>query len=422
MFFLNKYFGGKTIGKQKLYLIAITIIWTIFCKGFSFSYWNNNLNYIEFIFVLFVLFYTFATWGKASQKHFKSIVILFSILPFFSAINSYIYFEQSPFESIRAIFKVTFIPLTYFVLHKLKLQEATILKSFFLTTLFILILQVVQQFTYPTFYFGGYTEAQIELLNLDSKSVEMRNGLYRFRIEGLLSPLFLFIFWIWVTKKYETTILIFAGLMLLSVYLTLTRQVILSAIITILLSFLLHKRLKNTSKFNIIILLLVVVCILAIYFDDLFGSFVETSQSDMSENYIRILAAQYYWNDYIKSPLVMLFGYGAPGQTGLFHNYVEKLNDYRFFVADIGFLGYAWRFGAIYVIVCVYAFFMIFFKYKKSCPLYIRLYVCYAMIMSPMIFPFFGAVNMLYISFLFYICDLHINNSPLALYSTRIDS
>lgn len=157
---------------------------------------------------------------------------------------------------------------------------------------------------------------------------------------------------------------------------------------------------------------MLIICFYFLY-DVLFAELSEQTAEQADDTNIRFLAAAYFLQDILKSPYTLLFGYGDAGQTGAFYNYQENLNTmYGFFIADVGFIGKIWQYGLLYVIMCYYLLYIVFFKYKHKISTYLRLFVLFATIMSPMIFPISGSAYILIWSMLLYVCELHITNSP----------
>ena len=90
---------------------------------------------------------------------------------------------------------------------------------------------------------------------------------------------------------------------------------------------------------------------------------------------------------------------------------------YGIYTTDVGFVGQIFERGFIYVCICYYMFYQMFFKLKTVIPTYVRMFVLYAGVMSVMIFPCITPAQNIVWVLLLYICDLHINNSPLAIKS-----
>ena len=375
----------------------------------NYNNWNPTYggwiqNVVAIVFLLFLML----NFPKSSQYHYRVDAMLLLILPFFSMMNSHSLYGQGYVDSIKTM-TGCFVWVFYFVLHKYKVQESTILKAFLVISLFIVGVQIIQQFTYPNAVFGVLSDdAMIE--QGVQEAAEQRNGLWRFRMGGnaYFSCIILFASIAWIRKKFNMKVAFLMTLMLVSVYLTLTRQVMAACFLALFFSFFLGK--KNQGYIQALIIGVAIAAILYSYSDVLFGSFAEQTTEDMSDNYIRVLAGTYFWNESISDPLVFLFGHGLPGQTGSFKLLMQQLNQImKFFTVDVGFIGMTYTFGAIYVIVCFRLLWRLLITYKEYTPTYIRLFVIFTGVMSIMIFPMTSAFYYLVWTMLMYISDLYIN-------------
>lgn len=413
MFFWDKDFG-KVVGRQRWYMLLIILLVTVASYGFNYVNWTFGNSIFGFLTIL-LSYYCLVNLHSLTRCNFGIIVLIFIFLPFFAIINSYTIYGQSVFIGMKSILPYAFVWVLYFALHILKVKESTILKAFLLISLFVVALQIIQQFTYPNVYFG--IKNQKEALEYGiQETADMRNGLLRFRILGMeyTVPIIILLF-LWIMNKAEMRLILLFTLLLTSVYLTLTRQLIFSTIFTIIFTYFLE--FKKVKIWFIIIGILSVI-ILFLNYDSLFGEFVNTTRNEANENNIRVIAASFFWNDSLRSWSTFLFGYGPPSSEGSFHNYVEQLSLRGLYSSDVGFIGVLWRFGILYVILSFYLLFTVFFKLKEKIPTYIRLFVVFVSVISIMIFPF-GAnyVKTLVWPFLLYICDLHINKSPLIMHT-----
>ena len=306
-----------------------------------------------------------------------------------------------------------FIWIIYFLLHKYKVQEQTILKVLFWVSLFLIGVQIIQQFTYPNAPFGTMSEnAMIEKHAMEA--AEQRNGLWRFRMHqnGYYTAPILFAMWIWIRKKTSLKLAVFVSLFLASIYLTLTRQVMFACILTIFCSmFMGQKKINFTALF----IGLLFIGGLYMYYDVLFSKLAEQTQDDSNEDNIRLFAASLLWSESLKTPLTFLFGYGVPDGGSAYGIHMYKLNSILgVFTTDVGFIGQIFERGFIYVCICYYMLYKLFFKLKKSIPTYVRMFVMYTGVMSVMIFPCITPAQNIVWVMLLYVCDLHINKSPLA--------
>lgn len=414
MTILNKYLGNIEIGKQRFWLILIIALVIAGSKGFEYVNWPfGNMLYSSIIALLSII--CVLNYKGFYKQHFKTIVLLFMILPFLSIINSSIIYGQPVFIGVRANFSMAFGWIMYFILHIFKVKEKTILKALLFISSFIAIVMIIQQFTYPYAFFGVITEDRMISHGLN-EIADTRNGLWRFRMNidmYYTAPILFFMLTMIKQKKYDTNVLFYFVLLLVSVYLSLTRQVIFATIFTIVFSFFINNKSLNIGYY---VLLLLFGILLYFNYDVLFGELSETTSNDLNNDNIRVYAASYLWSDVIKNFSTFLLGYGVPGDEGMFHNYVERLQDMGIYVVDVGFIGMTWRYGIIYVLLSYYLLFYIFFKIKDEAPMYARLFVVFVFVMSIMIFPFGAQPIMTMVwPLLLYICDLRINKSQLAL-------
>lgn len=217
----------------------------------------------------------------------------------------------------------------------------------------------------------------------------------------------LFATWLWLRNKFNTKIFLTVSLLLVSVYLTLTRQVLVSCILVIFLSFFMGQKKIN---FKILFLGLILICGLYLFYDVLFASMEEQTKEDSQDN-IRLLSAAYFWDESIKNPLTFLFGYGVlSGNSSI----VSSLSTFQlqngFYRSDVGFIGQIYERGALYVIACYYLMYKVLFKLKNYIPLYVRMFVIFTGVMSIMIFPMITTASNIVWVMLLYVCDLHINS------------
>lgn len=392
--------------KYILLIIAVIILYT---SGLSYVGWNPTIsgwikNGISIVLLLFLVLH----FPKSNNYNFKKDVLLLMFIPFLSSINTNMLYGQSYFDSVRALLpNITWI--FYFVLHKYKVKESAILKSFLIISLLIVGIQIIQQFTFPNAYFGVASEDSLVETGMNDIA-EQRNGLWRFRMgnNGYFTCVILFALLMWVRKKWSNSIIFLIALMFVSVYLTLTRQVIGACLLTVFFSFFLGKKSGGMGK--VLIFGIVLVGLLYSYSDVLFGSLAQQTNEDVNDSNIRVLAATYFWSESISSPEIFILGHGTPSGSGNFRNLIEQLQTVmHFYTSDVGVVGEIYTYGIIYVFLCYRLLWRLFFKFRKEIPTYIRLFVIFSSVMSIMIFPMYGPVYYLVWIALMYIADLHIN-------------
>ena len=401
---------------QRLYVILIIAIVIITYRGFQYVNWNLTYGGWALNIIALISLYLFISIKKNYNRcHFYIPVLALTFIPFLSIINSYSVYNQSVKDGITATLP-SFIWLLYFVLHHMHVNERTILRAFLYISLFIVFIQIVQQITYPNLLFGAATD-ESERLFQGGEYAEMRNGLWRFRMHqnGYYTVPILFLAWLWIKRKMDLSALFLFILMFVSIYLTLTRQVIFSAIVTLFVSVHMDRRI-NVKLF---LLGLFIIGIFYICYDELFSAFSDQTGDDLKENYIRFRAATYFFQDSLRDLFTFMFGYGNE-KSGEFLALMTKLHTfYHYYVGDVGFVGMIWRFGILYVTTSYYVLYSLTFKFRRDLPLYLCLFAIFTAIMSIMIFPMNREYNYFVWALILYICDLHINKSPLRLVTSK---
>lgn len=412
---IEKYVGEKRSWRQWKFLLLLIGMTILVTYGFSYANWSIKYGtWAIKIVCLLLLAFILIHWPKKSNRYnFRTEVLILTFLPLISSINTYIYYGQSFIDSFNAL-SFNFVWIIYFVLHKYKVQESTILRMFLWVSLFIAAVQIIQQFTYPNVLFGGYSE-EFMIERGVSNYAASRNGLWRFLMHenGYFTAPILFAVFIWARKKTNIKFAFIIAICLVSIYLSLTRQVIASCILALFLSFFLGKK-SGSVVVRAMILAIVLFAFLYSYYDVLFGSLTEQTGDDLSGNYVRFLAADYFWNESVKHPLAFLFGYGAEGQTGAYNQLINYLKSVMgFFTGDVGFIGKIFTNGVVYVIMCYVLLWKLFFTFKNSVPTYIRMFVIFGAVMSIMIFPMTVHYQFFVWALLLYVADLHINEGKL---------
>lgn len=405
-----KAFMLKTGRSRTWEVILIIGMLTILNCGFSFAGWPLTFKATArtFAVILLLFFLYFLFWGGrlTNKQHFRYYVLTLAVLPFASVFYSHSEYGQPILDGIKGTLP-SLLWLFYFVLHHYKVKEGSFLKAMLYIAIFILLVQVIQQFTYPHAWFGIRGE---ENLTADQELAENRNGIWRFNIglNGIFTAVCLFYFWCKLRRSMTVYYPVIIALMLLSIYLTLTRQLMFSALLTLFLSFFMGRR-----KMKVWPLLIGVVTIVALYFywDVLFGYFQKQTSIDSGKDYIRFLSANYYWTETFSSVKAAILGHGSAVSGSLLSLKTELEEEYRFYVSDVGLIGMMWVYGVIYVIVCYALLIHVSVKYRHHIPLYVSLLIIFTTIPSVMIFPMISPIQYVMWSFLLYICDVHINRS-----------
>lgn len=404
------------VKKQRVALFLLLAYVVLVTSGFENVNWNPTYGgWVTNIVSLGLLGYLLYSRPKGKQFHFRTLVLFLIWVPFVSILNSWSIYSQSPSRSFL-LMTTQSTWVIYFLLHKYKVQEQVVLKVFFYIALFLVGIQIVQQFTYPNAPFGTMSQ-DVMIERHAMEAAEQRNGLWRFRMHqnGYYTAPILFAMWIGIRKKADLKLGVFIALFFASIYLTLTRQVMFACILVIFCSMFMGQKKIN---FTALLLGLIFIAGLYVYYDVLFSKLAQQTQDDSNEDNVRLLAASMLWEESLKTPFTFLFGYGLPDSTSAYGLHMYKLSNFLgIYTSDVGFIGQIFERGFIYVCVCYFMFYKLFFKFKKLIPMYIRMFVMFAGVMSVMIFPCIVPAQTVVWAMLLYVCDLHINKSILALKS-----
>ena len=396
---ISRLFGK---GRASQYTILMLVI-LMLSKGLNCMKWPLHGRTPLVVMSIFIVIIFFLKCRLTARQHFRYYVLFLALYPFLSIIYSSTEYGQPIFDGFKATLP-SLIWLSYFLLHRFKMKEGSIMRIFFYIALFTLAVQVIQQFTYPKVLFGAFLE---DSSGFDEVLVSRRNGLWRFRMgfNGYFTAFAAFV--IWVKNKnlpLKTTLTLFF-LMFVSIYLTLTRQVIIAFLLTFIFSYFMNK--ERLKVWNFFIGIFIVGFIIA-YSEQLFGSLMEKTREELTSDYIRFVSGKYFLSETLSSVKAMLVGHGIP-TSGAYQKLSIELMESHYFVSDVGFIGAMYNYGIPYALACYALLLNLYFARQKVVPSYIRMFVVYTTIMSLMIFPLYGPLHYFLWCCIIYMCDLHIS-------------
>lgn len=407
MFCLDR--KGVAKGHFRFLLLYILFATSFFKFSFYPGGWVGKLILmLLFIYTLSMAFQRKANLGE--KRNFNFFVYLFLLLPVASAIPCYLMYGQSLLGSIRLV-ATTYIFTIYFYLHAKKVSEKTVLYTLLVSSTFLAFIQIVQQFLPQQMLLFGVSHEDI----LEGAEVSGRYGFLRFRIGygGCLNFCVLFYAWQKILKKYKKEYLVTLILMLTSIYLMLTRQVMFAVALSMVIPLFFFKMKKRIL--NVVALVLVCVAVIYVNYDSLFGEMLSRSVSEISDDdYIRFQSANYFYEHIWDSKLTGLFGHGLNEGGSRYDAYINRLALSHLHTSDVGFIGAAFRHGWLYVAT----FFLLLIKIireRKKLPPYVLMYFIAATATIVMIWPLTQPIQSLVFALVLYICDLHINDSCLAM-------
>ena len=277
--------------------------------------------------------------GKPLASNVKLIILSF----FLSCIPSMLVFGQGLYAALAGQMEFLFPLLLYFVLHKWNVEEQTIYKYLIGFTIIFAFFEIFQQFTYPTYWFGGRTEDE------HSGLLEERMGFWRFYLFGIDYVLLvcMLIFGKILRKEgKQGKNYIYLICSAVAIYFFLARKDIYATVSCIALGVLFSSGRSSIFQKSFIAILLVVA------YAFLSGSMLELNDQtslelgEGSEDFIRFVAAEHFMYEFSDSPWYYLFGAGVPGGDNALYSTISGLIDnYRIYQDDCGFVGYFSRFG-----------------------------------------------------------------------------
>lgn len=356
-----------------LLLLFMTNIFSI--KGYDTPIYKNATIVVLALLAL----YTFLCLGKLKNEHIRLRKFVWGLIliPFLGFIPAYILHGQGIAMSIiSAHIHVGYFIFFFLFLTKIKEQE--VLKIFCLFGVCWSFIEILQQFTYPIYWFATRYETY-------DRDIEIRNGIYRFMVYGVNFGLILlfYSFEKFISLKRK---LYLAGILiaLIGVYLLATRQIIVMSVICLFIGLFIMKKIHIGS----LVFLGIFSTIVYLKADILFGDFVEMTK-EVDEDYIRFLAYDFYGVTYNKgSVLAFLLGNGTPKSPSKYFqeitNYQEYYGLYR---DDVGLIGIYSLYGIIYVIMIIWFYWYVFRNRKYLSP-YLQMYVLYMAGTSVMLLHF----------------------------------
>ena len=400
--------------KKEPLLILFLLLCTNLLNLNGFGGMTQKLIYYPFLgYMVYYLFAHHKTACKGTFGWILSVMIVFSL---FSSIPCYLQHGQPIQQSVKAMIPFTLALVCYWFMLRYQPTEEQVVKAFTFMAIAICIILIVQQL-FPEHAVFGLHDSEYA-----HTEIEQRNGLYRFRVSfnALFTFPVLFLAWVKVLRGKNTRQMLLFLAMLASIYLMLTRQIMATTLITLFLSMFLFKLKPN--KWVMFAMYVGMIAVLVLNFDAIFGSLVEQSAKELDDdNYIRFLSGEYFLNESLKSPMVFFFGHGVPSGGSAYDKFINYLGEYLgFYSSDVGAIGTAYVFGYVYTAMFYVIAYYVLVRYRKSIPTYLQMSVLAMTIYSVMIFNIrtpFGAIGW---SMLLYLCDLHINRSPLCMADTRM--
>lgn len=399
--------------KKKIFL-GFIILWIT--EFYSCSLFHTlNFKYGDSLIGLYLLLFTIVHHKKINHTLFGKNIITLLITTFISFFPTIFILHQPPFTyAIRMLFFC--IPLLYFWLKVNKFTKKDVLDVVLPLGFLYCSLMVIQQITYPKILFYNPTP-------MDEIPEAERNGLWRIFISGWELGVFFCYYKIYdffQTKKKST--LIYSLIGLLTIYLGLGRIGYLHCIIAIIIIYIKNglNDIKTWFKFGIIgICALFVISNINLFISK---DMIEMTESNLtSDDYVRALSYDYYFNESTSNPIYLLMGHGWP-VSGANNKYTKNIDyvqeELHWWITDIGIVGQLFLFGLINIIVMLSTLIKLI---KKSIHVkYVLAYILPSLLFWIIIPIYYTTLHLFILALLMYLTDVELSNKNYQLHTKLV--
>lgn len=334
-----QYATGKRVGKGIKAFFVFLVFFSIDFFNYRPFVENLNLALLRQLFGSLLLLFGVNILLSFKTLFFRREYFLILLSFALCGISSFILYGQGFYESFKATMSYVYGLSLYLVAVRYNIDERFIYRLLFATALIMGLIEIFQQFTYPTYWFCGRIEKEWQ------NTLEIRMGVYRFTLYGILFcvlSLLLIFQRILTDKKSRLTNLILFAVVFVAIIFDVERKILFSSITVMVLGVLFAKGKLTGGKIVLVCLIVLIVYGLS----QLMGDLNEQTTDELGDSdFIRFLSMYYYLFEFDSSPLYYLFGAGFPGESALGDkvNYLEEM--YGYFQADVGLVGYISKTG-----------------------------------------------------------------------------
>jgi len=390
--------------KKNIY-VSFVLLASINFWSFQGDIFNSQFKILQLLISISFIFCIIKFRKKTNNMYFKKYVLLFMLLPFLGVIPCYFIHGQQIYLTIWVL-RVQLCWLFYFVLHRLQISEKEILKIFVFIAFIWVLIELVQQFTYPKYYF--YTRGDTY-----EKDIEIRAGIYRYMTAGIYFAVFVLYYYlqkVYDSREQRWKNVLWILFFLFGIYLNMTRQTLFAVLLCIFIAPLLLQKFNIVKKYLFFCGGILLAGTIYYFKDVLWGELIENTENQLNEDNIRVASYLFYLN-YWDHWSCFFLGNGLPHETSFYGNYISYIEeDLHLFRSDVGIIGELSNYGIIYIIVYIVFCFNYFWK-SKAIKLYLKLYLIFTLLIVLMIFPFRYGSEFLFFSVFLYLCDLSLKRA-----------
>lgn len=374
---------------RTLLVVLIALFVLLESHLLNYRYWSSffSLEFLRILPVVFLFFYMLKRLSFLKKKDVeKKYVFALSFFPLITIVLK-LFYDGSSGITISSCMSLSF--LVYFVFSYYDIDEKTILRFFSVIAIITALIQIFQQFFPEQAYFHSGVGHGV------------RNGLHRFFVGNNKIQIFcMLLFWTKLIKKVTIPDIFGFLLCFASMYLYLTRQIMVASIATMAISFLFVDN-KKAKIYGFCITLAIGV-VLFVYSEVLFKNFIDMTSENTYSSDIRMEGVSFFLKQTMDNPVQFVFGHGYTRKEELWMSN-------GFYASDIGFVGEMFHYGIVWIVLYFLMLYKHLFVFRKKIPHYITLYFIATGLISIMIFPYRNAVDAVLWSSILYISSLYIN-------------
>lgn len=327
-------------------------------------------------------------------KYYSLFICLWPIIPIITSMLS----DGDIGLEMRAIPTWVFASTMFLVYHYFRYTERRVLWILLTVAVITVTIQILQQVNPLFAIFGGSPDDLADVVTTDA-----RNGIARYFVGSYQVQMFAMCFvWYKMLKEFSLKWILMSMLMLVSIYLYLTKQILISTMFTLALSFIMVK--GRNVKIVATVLAVLSISLLVVFWDALFGEMIRDSQDSSFSYAIRFEFIGFLSEYNLTDPIGVLLGHGY--SYPLLADWQHRL----YYPSDVGFFGESIYFGWAWALAYFYVAFRILVTYRNRVPAYIRLYVVCSGLISVFIFPYRNRIELFNWVSVLYIASLYIDN------------
>lgn len=381
------------------------------------SYVNLDITLYSKIFRLLVALFVvyivanFAIIRQKSRDYASfAFVTYFAFAPIITHISCYIEHSQSLISSIFVSISC-FVFFIYFFCILKDVKEDQIVKFLIIVTLVKIGLTFIQQFTYPNILFS-FTADKYDDEGI-FRPIQYRSGFYRFLISDAYY-LTVFLGFFSLCKYIQNKSIKYLVLFLIAcfgIYMDQSRQIIFVYFIVLCLFPFITNGKGNNKKMLPILFVLLLLVVLGLNYDTLFGELVERTEDETNnESYVRFLSYEYFWTN-TGGWITTLFGNGWAGLSQYGDTLRFMQDTYAMVRPDVGIVGALHKMGLVFILAYLLYYVTVVRKKWNYIDTEYKLILLFLLFDTPLIYPLYNFTlpcMECFMGLLFYLVDKNI--------------